>query len=186
MKILNMNKIKKRWIILILVLMLIFVIASFIFIISGNSILNNKTYLSANNNYGDGTKLLDKKLLDNVEIAKTEEEIERGLMYRKELCNTCGMLFDFPFSANQSFWMKNTFIPLDIIFIDANYTVINIAENTTPFSLDNINSESPAKYVLEVNAYWSKKNNLNKGDKLDINAYLLENKPFVIVPSGVD
>ena len=125
-------------------------------------------------------------ILNSVEIARSLDEIERGLMYRNELCDKCGMLFVFPVSRQQSFWMKNTKISLDIIFIDENGIILNIAKNTTPFSTDSVLSEGSAKYVLEVNAGFSEKNNLKKGNKIDVDRYLKANKPFVWVNSNIN
>jgi uncharacterized membrane protein (UPF0127 family) len=125
-------------------------------------------------------------ILISVEIARSLDEIERGLMYRNELCDKCGMLFVFPVSRQQSFWMKNTKISLDIIFIDENGIILNIAKNTTPFSTDSILSKGPAKYVLEVNSGFSEKNNLNEGSTIDVNKYLKANKPFVWVNSNIN
>lgn len=125
-------------------------------------------------------------ILNSVEIARSVDEIERGLMYRNELCYKCGMLFVFPVSRQQSFWMKNTKISLDIIFIDENGIILNIAKNTTPFSTESIFSVGSAKYVLEVNAGFSEKNNLKKGDKIDVDKYLKINKPFIWVNSNIN
>ena len=72
-------------------------------------------------------------------------------MYRNELPAFSGMLFIFPQEALLSFWMKNTPLPLDIIYINASFTIVHIAENTTPYSTAGIPSKHPARYVLEVN-----------------------------------
>ena len=73
-------------------------------------------------------------------------------MYRNELPAFSGMLFIFPQETLLSFWMKNTPLPLDIIYINASFTIVHIAENTTPYSTARISSKYPAKYVLEVNS----------------------------------
>ncbi len=139
---------------------------------------------SSNLQKTENFRTTDSKLalnLESVEIANSPDEIERGLMYRKELCQKCGMLFVMPNNNYQYFWMKNTKIPLDIIFIDQNYKVVNIAENTTPFSTDNVASEGLAKYVLEVNAGLAKQNNLQKADLIDVPKFLDRNKEFIWV-----
>jgi uncharacterized membrane protein (UPF0127 family) len=92
-----------------------------------------------------------------IEVAETPEEIEKGLMYRNMLEANQGMLFLFNIEGQQSFWMKNTAIPLDIIFIDNNYQIVHIAKHTIPYSKDPILSMKPARYVLEVNAGFSDK-----------------------------
>lgn len=117
--------------------------------------------------------------LDKVEIAKTSEEIQRGLMFRNQLCEKCGMLFVMPNANVQNFWMKNTLVPLDIIFIGEDYRVVSIAENTTPLSTENIPSEGLAKYVLEVNAGYAKKSGLQKFDFIDVAKYLEDNQPYI-------
>ena len=144
----------------------------------------NDTNKQTTNNFNISNIIgLNTSKLDSVEIASTPEEIERGLMYRKSLCQTCGMLFSFPDSQKRSFWMKNTPIPLDIIFIDENYKVLNIAKNTTPYSTESLFSEGKVRYVLEVNAGWSAKNNLKKGDLIEVEKYLRDGKKFEIVQS---
>src|SRR6202022_2756878 len=85
-----------------------------------------------------------------VEMATTEEEKTTGLMYRKELADGKGMLFDFSPEQEVSMWMKNTFISLDMIFIRADGRILRIAENTEPLSTKIISSGGLAKGVLEV------------------------------------
>jgi uncharacterized protein len=106
---------------------------------------------------------------DTIELANTTSEREKGLMNRNLLCEKCGMLFVFEESSQLNFWMKNTIISLDIIFIDTNGKVVQIHPNTTPLKLaPTYDSSQPAKYVLETNAGFSKKNNIIIGDVLDI------------------
>jgi len=87
-----------------------------------------------------------------VEVADTPEEINRGLMYRNKMESNEGMLFIFSLERQQTFWMKNTMIPLDIIFINESHRIVHIAKHTIPYSRDPIPSVEPARYVLEVNA----------------------------------
>lgn len=93
----------------------------------------------------------------SVEIVSTPELLQRGLMWRTELPADHGMLFVFGEDAPRSFWMKNTPLPLDIIFINSKLRVVSIAENTVPYSLAQIRSAGPAKFVLEVNAGFSRR-----------------------------
>ncbi len=80
-----------------------------------------------------------------VELAENDEERARGLMFRTELPEGRGMLFDFQREQDTSFWMKNTPLPLDIIFIRSDGTIRRIAANTTPYSLDSIPSGGPVR-----------------------------------------
>lgn len=102
----------------------------------------------------------------SVEMAKTEKERETGLMYRKELADGRGMLFDFSPEQQVSMWMKNTFLSLDMIFIGGNGRILRIAENTEPQSLKIISSGGPAKGVLEVIAGTAKKYGIAPGDQV--------------------
>lgn len=111
--------------------------------------------------------------LETIEIADSSAEHQTGLQNRKDLCDNCGMLFVFKSEEPRTFWMKDTSLSLDIIFIDQSGEVVSIAENTTPLSTNPLyKSEKPARYVLEVNAGWSKKNSISKGDSIDID-YLI-------------
>ncbi len=87
-----------------------------------------------------------------IEIAETDSARARGLMDRRSLPARGGMLFLFPDEADRSFWMKNTPMPLDILFIRTDGTIVNIARRTRPYTEDRINSTGPARYVLELRA----------------------------------
>src|SRR5882724_3335083 len=100
----------------------------------------------------------------SVEMATTEQEKETGLMYRKELADGKGMLFDFSPEQEVSMWMKNTYISLDMIFIRADGRILRIAENTEPQSTKIIPSRGLAKGVLEVIAGTAKKYGIAPGD----------------------
>jgi uncharacterized membrane protein (UPF0127 family) len=102
----------------------------------------------------------------SVEMATTEQEKETGLMYRKELADGKGMLFDFSPEQQVSMWMKNTFISLDMIFIRADGRILRIAENTEPQSTKIIPSGGLAKGVLEVIAGTAKKYGIEPGDRV--------------------
>ena len=117
-----------------------------------------------------------------VEVARTPEEHQQGLMFRNNLDQNRGMLFVFREESNYSFWMKNTFIPLDMIWINQNNEVVFIKENALPcpsLSEDSqeqaqincppIEPNQNAKYVLEVNGGTVKSINIKLGDKVSIN-----------------
>ena len=101
-----------------------------------------------------------------IEIADNTYERQTGLMYRKSMQNDRGMLFIFNDERPRSFYMKNTYIPLDIIYISANKTIVSIAENTNPLDETSIPSTGPAMYVLEINAGLSKQWGLKAGDSI--------------------
>jgi len=100
---------------------------------------------------------IDPKHVIDCEVAQDPSAVQKGLMFRKHLTAHQGMLFIFPQSSNWSFWMKNTLIPLDIIWLDANKTVLYISKNTPPCPKDTLNCPTytpptylKAKYVLEI------------------------------------
>ena len=102
----------------------------------------------------------------SVEMATTEEEKQTGLMYRKELPDGKGMLFDFSPEQQISMWMKNTYISLDMIFIRADGRILRIAENTEPLSTRIISSGGLAMAVLEVAAGTAQKYGIQPGDRV--------------------
>jgi uncharacterized membrane protein (UPF0127 family) len=85
-----------------------------------------------------------------VEMATTRQQQERGLMFRESLAPDAGMLFDLVVEKAVSFWMKDTLIPLDMIFIKANGTIVRIAADAKPLSRDNVPSYEPVRAVLEI------------------------------------
>jgi uncharacterized membrane protein (UPF0127 family) len=101
-----------------------------------------------------------------VEIADTEAAREKGLMFRKELPEGRGMLFDFHQEQDVSFWMENTYIPLDMLFIRADGRILRIAENTEPLSTRIIPSGGPVLAVLEVIGGTASKLGIAPGDKV--------------------
>jgi uncharacterized membrane protein (UPF0127 family) len=103
----------------------------------------------------------------DIEIADNDAERMRGLMDRQNLPDKAGMLFIFPNDEPRSFWMKNTFISLDIIYINSRREIVSIQKYTQPKSTYSIPSEKPAMYVLEVNAGFTDKYGINPGDKID-------------------
>jgi uncharacterized protein len=102
----------------------------------------------------------------SVELATNDDERERGLMFRKELPEGHGMLFDFKTEQPVQFWMHNTYIPLDMIFIAADGRIVHVAENAKPMSDDLIPSVSPIRGVLEVIAGTVRKFGIATGDRV--------------------
>ncbi|HVX99722.1 MAG TPA: DUF192 domain-containing protein [Pseudorhodoplanes sp.] len=101
-----------------------------------------------------------------VELAVNDAERAQGLMYRKELPEGRGMLFDFQREQEVAFWMKNTLIPLDMIFIRADGRILRIAENTTPLSEQTIPSGGPVRGVLEVIGGTARRLGIAPGDRV--------------------
>jgi uncharacterized membrane protein (UPF0127 family) len=101
-----------------------------------------------------------------VEIAETGEQQAQGLMFRKSLAPDRGMVFPRDPPGDASFWMKNTLIPLDIIFIRPDGTIARIAENTVPMSLDPVPSLEPVGAVLEIAGGRSAELGIRAGDKV--------------------
>lgn len=87
-----------------------------------------------------------------VELAIDRDDLERGLMYRKTIAPYDGMLFDFEDEIHAQMWMKNTIIPLDMVFFDGTGKIVHFHRNAVPHSLDIIACPAPARYVLELNA----------------------------------
>ena len=101
-----------------------------------------------------------------IEFAETDYEVQTGLMYRQSMANNQGMLFIFPDVAMHSFYMKNTQIPLDIVFIDEGLKIASFQKNATPFDESGLSSQVPVKYVLEINAGLADNLGLQVGDSI--------------------
>lgn len=105
----------------------------------------------------------------NAEAAVSNSKRSKGLMYKESLPQDEGMFFIFNKSDMLSFWMKNTVISLDIIFLNSNLTVTDIYSNTEPLrESPTYNSTSPSQFVLETNAGWARKVNLDVGDSIKV------------------
>jgi len=102
----------------------------------------------------------------DIEIADNDSTRERGMMQRTGFPDRSGMLFVFDQEALQQFWMGNTPIALDLIFIDANNQITNFAKYAVPFSNDPLRSSAPVQYVLEVPAGWVDSNGIVEGDHI--------------------
>lgn len=138
-------------------------------IIVGSSAAGNKAFCeSPMNGKGDGELLFLRQdgstvVTISIEIAATPEARIKGLMERWSLPDLHGMLFIFDSPEVQRFWMHNTPLSLDMIFVDENSRILNIAESTTPMSKQTYSSRGPAKYVVEVKAGFSKRHGLEEG-----------------------
>lgn len=100
----------------------------------------------------------------SVEVVDTAESRARGLMYRQELADDAGMLFDFFEERPVSFWMRNTFIPLDMLFIASDGTIRNIHVNARPHDPTSIPSDGAVQFVLEIPGGRSKELGIKAGD----------------------
>lgn len=101
-----------------------------------------------------------------VEVARTDEQRTTGLMYRKSLGERAGMLFDFKVDQPVYMWMKNTYIPLDMLFIRADGSIARIAAMTTPHSTETISSGEPVRAVLEIAGGQARKLGIKAGDRV--------------------
>jgi uncharacterized protein len=107
----------------------------------------------------------------SVEIADTPASREYGLMFRKQMNENAGMIFIFKEQEHQQFWMKNTIIPLDMIFADSNGKIVGIVRKAEPFSeaLDSVDGDS--QYVLEVNGGFCERHGVKPGDILHFEGF---------------
>ena len=103
----------------------------------------------------------------DIEIAEDEATRERGLMYRESLAEHQGMLFVFHEDEPRSFWMKNTPLPLDMLFVDSNNRIVAIHQNTIPYSEQEYVCTQHARYVVETNAGFVAKHGIALGDRID-------------------
>lgn len=111
----------------------------------------------------------------DVEMAVDNASRAKGLMFRTELGANQGMLFDFGKEDFRAFWMKNTLIPLDMIFIKADGTISTIAENTIPYSESPVPSSEPVQAVLEIKGGEAREKGLEPGEK--VHAKIFRNAP---------
>jgi len=140
---------------------------------------NSQKQETKENPISQGPQLIINNTKINIELAVTSEEQEKGLMFRESLCDNCGMLFVFDKVGLYPFWMRNTLISLDIIFIAEDGKIVEIIPNmpTDPcigvdFSKQDCitpvaSSQTPHKYVLEVNAGFSKQHDIKVGDSVE-------------------
>ena len=102
----------------------------------------------------------------DAEVVRSEEDRARGLMYRKSLADRKGMLFIFPTQEIQTFWMKNTYIPLDMVFIDEAMKVAGVVHNAEPMTETRRAVDAPSRYVLELKGGFCKREGIGQGVKV--------------------
>jgi uncharacterized membrane protein (UPF0127 family) len=90
-----------------------------------------------------------------------------GLMHRQNLCNDCGMLFLYPSARELNFWMKNTYIPLDIAFVDSEFTIVSI-KKLFPHELNLVSSDQKVQFAIEMNQGWFAANGIKAGEKIKL------------------
>ncbi len=150
---------------------IIVLIAVAVFFVVNNFINNNETEVKYYTFRKEGEltftdTLGNAKIKIDLEIADSEYERQLGLMNRKSMEETQGMLFIFQYERMQSFWMRNTLIPLDILFINKDKEIITIHKNTKTLSAQSYPSTAPAIYVVELVGGFTDKYNIVKGDKI--------------------
>ncbi|MBV9014738.1 MAG: DUF192 domain-containing protein [Alphaproteobacteria bacterium] len=101
-----------------------------------------------------------------IEVATTPGQMEQGLMFRRSLAPDAGMIFDYSGLAMAAMWMKNTLIPLDMLFVDQRGRIINIHERAVPGSLDPIAAAAPARAVIELNGGTAARLGIKPGDRV--------------------
>ncbi len=101
-------------------------------------------------------------------VARTDAEREIGLMFRREMAPDQGMIFEFPDAAPRAFWMRNTILPLDILFIDASGRILNIAAQARPYDETPLPSVGPAQSVLEINGGLAARLGIQPGDRVRV------------------
>lgn len=97
-------------------------------------------------------------------VFKTKKTIQNGLMFVKKLPQNLGALFRMPDEKIHKFWMKNTYVSLDVIFLDKNFKILGFVENTVPLNLSLVYVNHPSKYVIEIKSGFIKKNNIKVGN----------------------
>lgn len=149
---------------------LIFILTSVLFFISckGENKTEIKTETIDFTKEGELSIFKKDSLLINldIELAETDYETQTGLMYRESMEENEGMLFIFPEESVHSFYMKNTTLPLDIIFIDNDLKIASFQKNTIPLNETGLSSQVPIQYVLEVNSGLADQWNLALGDSI--------------------
>jgi len=126
-------------------------------------------FISSNTFSADEIKI--NNLLSNIEVASNPNDRRKGLMFRKSLPEDYGMFFVWEYRERQCMWMRNTYVPLNVAYIDTKGKILEIYE-MLPLSEDSICSKKRVKYALEVNLDWFKRNNVQVGDQINITEIL--------------
>ena len=115
------------------------------------------------------SKKSKEKFTTNIELKRVTEpeDLRKGLMFIKKLDENKGMIFSYNESKIHSMWMKNTYIPLDVLFLDKNYKILGYVKNTKPFSTESISINKPSQHVVELNSGSIQKFNLKINDTLN-------------------
>jgi uncharacterized membrane protein (UPF0127 family) len=167
------------------VLILVVFVLGFVGITQGIKYINSETTIPPSDEIALNRELLNTKkdgdtitltltkspdILLKLEVANSDESRTTGLMNRLAVKESEGMLFIFDDLRQRVFWMKDTLIPLDIIFLDENFAVVNFYQNTKPNQTgETYPSKKPCRYVIETKGLWSKNVNLNISDTFQIN-----------------
>ncbi len=158
---------------------ILYIISIFLAVLSCSSNHNNQTLKKNQNREISFKKDLEVKIINpennkliaqfDTELADDEYERQTGLMYRKNMNENQAMLFVFDDEAPRYFYMKNTYLPLDIIYINKNKEIVSWAENAKPLDETSLPSKLPAQYVLEIKGGLIEKLGIKKGMKVDFN-----------------
>ncbi|HSF57230.1 MAG TPA: DUF192 domain-containing protein [Candidatus Binatia bacterium] len=116
----------------------------------------------------------NRELTFQVEVADTPAKRELGLQYRRDLAADRGMIFLFPSESHHSFWMKNTPIPLDMIFISSDRKIVGIVEQAVPFSTDSRSIPAASRFVLEINGGLARRHGIQVGDSISFQGFTPE------------
>jgi uncharacterized membrane protein (UPF0127 family) len=101
-----------------------------------------------------------------IELALSDAQMEQGLMFRRSLAPNAGMLFDFKHPTNVTMWMKNTVLPLDMLFLDEQGRILDVHERAVPYSTDIIAAKAPSRYVVELNGGTAARLGIAPGDQV--------------------
>lgn len=168
------NKSKRIFIVaLIGIAMLLFIIKPFAFNNSKKGKLKSTTREIPFRHEGNLSFKTDSTTISNIKIEVADNDLERarGLMYRKHMPENQGMIFLFDEERPQHFYMKNTYIPLDIIYVGADKRVVSIQKQTEPLNERTLPSEGPAMYVVEVNGGYCDARGIEKGTLIDFEIF---------------
>lgn len=164
----TMNKNKKIFIFVIVGILIITAIVA-IFMLSNNKSKTTNEPKFKKQGELEFIRKDDNQVISKIDIEVADKDSSRikGLMYRTKMDENQGMLFIFPKEEIQSFWMKNTYISLDIIYVNNEKEIVKIYKNTIPRSVNSLPSEKKSQYVVEVNGGYTDRYNIKEGDKIN-------------------